>query len=64
MQVGKRMKKKVITIRPDDPIRLAMELIYKNRIRQLPVVDAGRGAIDANNRNEQIKEVRLCDDAY
>ena len=39
MQVGKRMKKKVITIRPDDPIRLAMELMYKNRIRQLPVVE-------------------------
>ncbi len=39
MRVGKRMKKKVITIRPDDPIRLAMELMYKNRIRQLPVVE-------------------------
>ena len=39
MQVGKRMNKKVITIRPDDPIRLAMELMYKNRIRQLPVVE-------------------------
>ncbi len=39
MRVGKRMKKKVITIRPDDLIRLAMELMYKNRIRQLPVVE-------------------------
>ncbi len=39
MQVVKRMKRKVITINPDDPIRLAMELLYKNRIRQLPVVE-------------------------
>ncbi len=39
MQVVKRMKRKVITINPDDPIRLAMELMYKNRIRQLPVVE-------------------------
>lgn len=39
MRVGKRMKRNVVTIRPDDSIRLAMELMHKNRIRQLPVVE-------------------------
>lgn len=38
MLVGKHMKTNVITVRPEDPMRLAMELMKKNRIRQLPVL--------------------------
>lgn len=39
MRVGKRMKPTVITIRPEDPIRLAMERMKTNRVRQLPVIE-------------------------
>jgi predicted transcriptional regulator len=32
-------EKQAITIRPDDLIRLPMELMHKNRIHRLPVVE-------------------------
>jgi acetoin utilization protein AcuB len=42
MRVEKRMKRDVITVRPDDPIRHAMELLKGHHIRQLPVVEDGK----------------------
>lgn len=42
MRVDKRMRRNVITVRPDDPIRRAMELLKQHRIRQLPVVEDGK----------------------
>jgi acetoin utilization protein AcuB len=42
MRVDKRMRRDVVTIRPDDPIRLAMDLLKEHHIRQLPVVEDGK----------------------
>lgn len=39
MIVGKHMKTNVITVRPDDPMRLAMDLMKRSRVRQLPVLE-------------------------
>ena len=42
MQVKKRMVRKLVTIPPDTSILKAMEVMRKNSIRHLPVVDGGK----------------------
>ena len=39
MVVGKRMKREPVTIRPEDSLRHAMNLVKEKRVRHLPVVD-------------------------
>lgn len=39
MLVGERMSKPVITVRPETPIQEALNLMHKEKIRRLPVVD-------------------------
>ncbi len=41
MRVEELMTKKVITISPDDTVSAALELMGKNQIRHLPVVNGG-----------------------
>lgn len=41
--VGQRMIRDVLTVKPDDPVRVAVELELQKKIRHFPVVDgAGR----------------------
>lgn len=39
MLVGERMSKPVITVRPETPMQEALNLMHKEKIRRLPVVD-------------------------
>lgn len=41
MLVGERMTRPVITVKPDLPIQEALQLMKREHIRRLPVVDAG-----------------------
>lgn len=59
MFVGKRMTKKVITVRPEDTFKAAADLLAEHRIHRLPVVRDGRlvGIVsDSDIRNVAVRD--------